>query len=397
LSRTVIITDGEQRAALAVVRSLGRAGWRTVVCSALGRSLAGGSRFAHAEATVPDPLTAPDAFADAVARLALDHRADLLLPIAEPAMLAILDARPAFAGVRLPFPSAEAFRTVSDKGLLLQRAASADLAIPAQMTLSGPGDLEALDPASWTFPVVIKPVRSVAEAGGRRISLRVLHAGDAAELRHHISQLPAAAFPLLLQQRIVGPGVGVFLLLWEGECRGVFAHRRILEKPPSGGVSVYREAIAAEPELVGRSRALLESFGWTGVAMVEFKVDAATGRPYLMEVNGRFWGSLQLAIDAGVDFPALLAEAALGLPARELLPYRVGVRSRWSWGVVDHLLARLRRTDRQLGLPPGSPSRTATVVMILASLIRTEDRDEVFRLDDPGPLLRESLAWLRGR
>jgi predicted ATP-grasp superfamily ATP-dependent carboligase len=237
----------------------------------------------------------------------------------------------------------------------------------------------------------------VAEAGGRRISLRVLHAGDAAELRHHISQLPAAAFPLLLQQRIVGPGVGVFLLLWEGECRGVFAHRRILEKPPSGGVSVYREAIAAEPELVGRSRALMESFGWTGVAMVEFKVESATGQAFLMEVNGRFWGSLQLAIDAGVDFPILLAEAALGAPGGAVPKYRAGVRSRWSLGVVDHLLARFRHTDRELGLPPDSPSRLATMGMVLASLARRGDRDEVLRLDDPGPFLRESLDWIRGR
>jgi predicted ATP-grasp superfamily ATP-dependent carboligase len=397
MSRTVIVTDGEQRAALAVVRSLGRAGWRSVVCSTVRKSLAGGSRFAHVEAIVPDPLITPGAFADAVAGLARSHRADLVLPIAEPAMLAILDARQAFSGARLPFPSVDVFRAVSNKGLLLNRAASAGLAVPTQTTLTGPGDLGALDRASLAFPLVLKPVRSVAEADGGRISLRVAHARDRAELHRHLAQLPAAAFPLLLQQRIVGPGVGVFLLLWEGDCRGVFAHRRILEKPPSGGVSVYREAIAAEPELVRRSRALLESLGWTGVAMVEFKIEAATGQPYLMEVNGRFWGSLQLAIDAGVDFPALLAEAALGLPAREPPPYRVGVRSRWSWGVVDHLLARLRSTDRELGLPPGSRSRTATIGMALASLARGDDRDEVFRLKDPKPFFRESLAWLRGR
>ncbi len=48
--------------------------------------------------------------------------------------------------------------------------------------------------------------------------------------------------------------------------------------------------------------------------MVEFKADARTGTPYLMEINGRFWGSLQLAIDAGVDFPAILVAAALGAP-----------------------------------------------------------------------------------
>jgi len=393
----VIVTDGEQRAALAVVRSLGRAGWRTVVCSSRGASLAGGSRFTHVEAIVPDPLGAPAAFAEAVASLARAHKADLLIPIAEPAMLAILDAPFSFAGIGLPFPPADVFRAVSDKGLLLTRAASAGLAVPTQVTLPGPGKLGTLDLARLTFPLVLKPVRSVAESDGRRISLRVDLARDEAELHRQLAELPAAVFPLLLQQRVVGPGIGVFLLLWEGECRAVFAHRRILEKPPSGGVSVYREAIAAEPELVRQSRALLESFGWTGVAMVEFKVEAATGQPFLMEVNGRFWGSLQLAIDAGVDFPMLLAEAALGAPRGGLPPYRIGVRSRWSLGVVDHLLARMRRSDRALRLPPDSPSRARTLGMVLASLLRPGDRDEVMRLDDPRPFLRESLAWLNGR
>ena len=32
--------------------------------------------------------------------------------------------------------------------------------------------------------------------------------------------------------------------------------------------------------------------------MVEFKQDATTGTPYFMEVNGRFWRSLQPGIDA---------------------------------------------------------------------------------------------------
>ena len=41
----------------------------------------------------------------------------------------------------------------------------------------------------------------------------------------------------------------------------------------------------------------------TGVAMVESQRRARWPRLYLMEVNCRFWGSLQLAIDCGVDFP----------------------------------------------------------------------------------------------
>lgn len=75
---------------------------------------------------------------------------------------------------------------------------------------------------------------------------------------------------------------------------------------------MYRESVVADPALVERSRRLLARLNWQGVAMVEYKIDASTGMPYLMEINGRFWGSLQLAIDAGVDFPRLLLEVATG-------------------------------------------------------------------------------------
>ncbi|HEU4649500.1 MAG TPA: hypothetical protein VFS33_10610, partial [Gemmatimonadales bacterium] len=93
MKESVLVTDGEQRAALAVVRSLGRAGLRPVVCSTSGRSLAGRSRYAAVEVAVPDPLREPGNFADAVAQVARREQVALVLPIAEPAMLALLAAR----------------------------------------------------------------------------------------------------------------------------------------------------------------------------------------------------------------------------------------------------------------------------------------------------------------
>ncbi len=128
--------------------------------------------------------------------------------------------------------------------------------------------------------------------------------------------------------------------------------------------------------------------------MVEYKVDSETGAAHLMEVNGRFWGSLQLAIDAGVDFPVLLVRAALGEDVEPVSDYQVGIRSRWLWGDVDHLLTRLRRSDEQLLVQDDVPSRWRSV---LSSLVpwRPGDRTEVLKLDDPKPFVRASAQWLR--
>ncbi|HSU13288.1 ATP-grasp domain-containing protein [Longimicrobium sp.] len=388
----MLVTDGEQRAALAIVRSLGAAGHRVFVCSARGRSLAGASRHSSGQARVPDPLRDPAAFVDAIADLAARWGIGTLLPVSEAALLALLPERDRFAGIRIPFPPAETFRRICDKAEVAAAAARLGIAVPEQRVARSADDV-AEAARELRFPLVLKPARSVAEAEGGRVKTSVVHVDGPAALDAAARSVLPGAYPLLLQERIVGDGVGVFLLLRGGETVAAFAHRRIREKPPSGGVSVFRESAALPADLLERSRALLAEFAWEGVAMVEYKRDAATGTPYLMEINGRFWGSLQLAVDAGVDFPALLVADAERAPSA----YRVGARSRWEWGEVDHLIARFRRTPRELALPPGAPGRARALLDILRDAAAPRSRAEIFRLSDPRPFLRETMDWLARR
>lgn len=393
---SVLVTDGEQRAALAAVRSLGRAGHTVYACSPRPRSLAGASRHCRVHTTVPDPLRSPAEYVEALREVIRRHGVQVLLPITEPSLLAVLPERESLGAV-VPFPGEREFERICDKGAVMEAARSLGIGVPAQRRLESQEEALELDPGSLRFPLVLKPSRSVVSENGVRTKSSVAHLRDEAALRATLDALPASAYPVLLQERIVGPGVGVFLLFWEGETVAAFSHRRIREKPPSGGVSVYRESHPLDPELLERSVALLKAFEWEGVAMVEYKVDAATGTPYIMEINGRLWGSLQLAVDAGVDFPALLVAAAAG-GARPAPPrgYRPGVRLRWTWGEVDHLIMRMRRSREELSLPDDAPGRAGAVAQFLAGF-GPGSRDEVFRLSDPLPALRETLDWLRGR
>ncbi|HEX7049648.1 MAG TPA: ATP-grasp domain-containing protein [Longimicrobiales bacterium] len=392
---SILVTDAEQRAALAAVRSLGRAGHEVSVCASREAPLAGASRYARRVATVPDPLGDAAGFVTALRRLVDEWGIDILLPFSEAALLAVLPARDAFAGIQIPFPDHERFARICDKPAVLEAARAVGIAVPAQWRLDAPPQRGAL-PEGMRFPLVLKPARSVIEGRAGRIKSSVVHVADADALRAALERMPPGAYPVLVQERIIGPGVGVFLLVWADEVLASFSHRRIREKPPSGGVSVYRESIRLDPALLDASRALLRRFGWEGVAMVEYKVERATGTPYLMEINGRFWGSLQLAIDAGVDFPGLLVAAAQGRRMQPVLSYREGVRSRWFWGDVDHLLARLRHSREELALPPDAPGIGRALIAFLAAF-GAGSRDEVFRLDDPAPAVREAWNWLRGR
>jgi hypothetical protein len=112
-----------------------------------------------------------------------------------------------------------------------------------------------------------------------------------------------------------------------------------------------------------------------------------------MEVNARFWGSLQLAIDAGIDFPSLLVRCAGGETVPECHYYRAGIRSRWFWGDVDHLYLRFSRSRAELQLEDGAGSRFQALLDFLR-VHPGRDRCEVWRWRDPAPFIVETLQWL---
>jgi predicted ATP-grasp superfamily ATP-dependent carboligase len=389
----ILVTDDVQRASLAIVRSLGRAGHDVYVCGGTTLGMAGRSRFARARATVTDPLRDRPRYVDDVLALARRWSCDMLVPVTEASLRAVLPARDRFSRVAIPFPDFARFSVISDKSTALAAASQLGIAVPEERIAQTRTEVLGAA-AELAYPLVLKPSRSVIESDGAARQLTAVHVATEGDLPSRLSEFPDAAFPLLVQRRIVGPGVGVFMLLHHGELLARFSHRRLREKPPSGGVSTYCESIPMDETLFERSIALLRHFGWHGVAMVEYKIAESTGVPYLMEVNGRFWGSLQLAIDAGVDFPALLVAAAAGDRPVPVLEYRIGVRNRWWWGDVDHLMTRLIRTPCELSLPAGAPSRRDTLRQVLARTPVQNDSGSP-RMDDPLPFLLETLGWIR--
>ena len=120
--------------------------------------------------------------------------------------------------------------------------------------------------------------------------------------------------------------------------------------------------------------------------MVEFKRDCRDGVAKLMEINGRFWGSLQLAIDAGVNFPDLLLQSVVLGRSTNPPAYRIGARSRWLLGDLDALLMTLRRSSQGRG----------RAIVDFLHLVQPGLRYENPRLDDPGPAWFELARWVRG-
>jgi CelD/BcsL family acetyltransferase involved in cellulose biosynthesis/predicted ATP-grasp superfamily ATP-dependent carboligase len=345
----VLVTDGDNRAALAVVRSLGRAGHTVIVGEKRSPSLAQTSRYCAHRLNYPDPVKTPDVFVEYVAGYARSNPIDAILPVSDITTLLLTAERGRLAATcAIPFAPAATIQRAADKIDMLQTAQR--LGVPVPHTVIVPSPFEVPD-HDLGYPVVIKPWRSRIRVATGWVSTSVSYARTAAELEHDLASRPAHEFPVMLQERIIGSGIGVFACYHHGKTVALFSHRRLRERPPWGGVSVLSESVALPPLATAYATRLLDEIGWHGVAMVEFKNDRSDGQPKLMEVNGRFWGSLQLAIEAGVDFPRLLLQTLEPRGFNGLPTYRVGVKSRWLWGDFDSLLQTWSRNEAGPGLP----------------------------------------------
>jgi CelD/BcsL family acetyltransferase involved in cellulose biosynthesis/predicted ATP-grasp superfamily ATP-dependent carboligase len=335
----VLVTDGDNRAALAVTRSLGRAGHEVIVGERRAPSLAGVSRYCASPVVYPDPIERSEEFVDTVAALVSDHRIEAILPVADISTFLVTANAARFGpNCAVPFATAAAVARAADKVDVMQIASRLGVPVPATIVVCDPSRVPETD---WPYPVVIKPRQSRIRTATGWVSTSVSYAGSRDELLRDLAARPRHEFPVMLQERINGAGMGVFACYDEGHPVALFSHRRVRERPPWGGVSVLSESVALDPQAKKYATQLLDELEWQGVAMVEFKIDERDGQPKLMEINGRFWGSLQLAIDAGVDFPALLVRTLTQKPIGPPPTYRAGVRSRWLWGDIDALLLTL--------------------------------------------------------
>lgn len=333
------VTDGFWRKSVAAVRGLARAGIRVHVGESTPLAPALWSRHVVGRCVYPSPRTAPEAFLERLGRECRRRRIDVLLPMEEETLALVLDHPEALPGrVRVAAGSRVAFRAARDKAVVQARAAALGIATPWTRAPETPAEVDAAVAAA-PLPAVVKPR---VGSGGR--GLRYVETREA--LAAAVREIALAHGPVLVQERIPAgaEGLGASLCLDEaGRLRAAFVHRRVREYPLTGGAATLAESIH-DPALVAQAHALLRDLGLHGPAMVEFRRDPRDGVPRCLEVNPRFWGSLALALAAGVNFPAIAHDVARGTPAAPPPRYRAGVRCRFLLpGDLLHFLGNLRR------------------------------------------------------
>ena len=387
----VLVLDADLAPCLTISRSLSARG---CIVDAASHTLRPLSRYSNSVEDVyqyPDPLAAPDAFVEWLLEHVRTHNYDLVIPVTERSLVALSDRRDRLAHINIAMPSATSLEIVLDKAQTLLLADKVGVDIPRGVTLESLGQLDALK-HSLQFPVVLKPARSIGSNDGGTSQLRVSYAFDVAGLEARC--IHALRFgPVLLQEFFPGVGVGIELIARQGKIGYAFQHPRLHEVPLTGGGSSLRKSEPVMPELLEASERLIAALDWTGVAMVEFKMNPQTRQFCLMEINGRFWGSLPLAAAAGADFPSMLLDLELDDELNPCAPYRNNIYCRLLSRDLAWYEAVLRgNADRRIvNIPDGWD-----VFKELRLLFHPRHRFDVQSFRDPLPGLVDIGRLLKG-
>ncbi len=385
----VLVTDGDTRAALAVTRSLGRAGHTVFVTAPRRHSLAGTSRYASMESRQASVSDGPDELKRTLVSRYRDLAPAAILGVTDRTLTALHELKQESGEMVLPPPTGVDYFEASDKVRLFEACRDLGIIVPDGLVVPGgelPGEAEL---RSLGTPFVVRPGLSWRVGAGRWIAGKVSIENDHAGLAARQQRDPSLGFPYLVQRKISGQGCGLFVLADRGRIGSVFAHRRLREKPPWGGVSTLCESVEPSADLVEAVERYISERRWSGLAMFEFKRSTQTGEPHLLEINARPWGSMQLASASGVDFAGSLMALARHSTVSDRKPYRTGVRLRWWWGDVDHFYLRETAGGR------------SGVKAMLAGLIQAARRGpwranwDTLQNDDPIPFGFETVQWLR--
>jgi len=398
-----LILGGDSAIALAVIRELGSHGVPVIVADNAPHALARHSRHVHRFILTPRGEDQP--LARWLPSLIEESGAKLLFAIGEQALLELAELSEIIHGCQILTPRREQLANVLDKSRTLAIARELGFSVPESWHPVAGEDFQ-VRAAAVHYPVVLKWSDPPAlwpklEAAGLPF-LKAEYAANPAELIECLSRYDSLGQWPMVQSWCKGYGLGQMLLMEDGQAVLRFQHRRLREYPATGGVSTLCTALPADSHRAQMqlSERLLAALDWRGSAMVEYRYDPATGRYWLMEVNGRFWGSLSLASQCGVPF-------AWEAYRRAVLPDTPGHAPRPGWPLrrARFVLPDTKRlltlwANPALPTQSGGPraSRWRETLHWLADFLHPRTGYYIWSWRDPAPFFMDMItAVLRRR
>src|SRR5215212_4819662 len=238
----VLVTDGEFKHTLGIVRALAARGHEVHLMARSGRAPAAHSRAVAA--WHPGPPSGAAEFDDRLLEVLATLQPLSLVPIGSGAMASAHRLRARFdSGVRVALPPPAGFETANDKLRTGEVARSVGLQTPREWLVADALTADATA-REIGFPLVLKSPNEE----GRKALRYVARPEDLAVAFGEVRTLSSSG-SVLAQERVPGEGYGFSALYWQGRRVRHFMHRRVREWPPSGGTSACAESLPDAPEL----------------------------------------------------------------------------------------------------------------------------------------------------
>ena len=317
--KSVFVFDGRSRAALQIVRSFGKKGFRVFVGNESNICSSFFSKYTYKR--IKYPATGTREFEKFIFSFVEKNKFDLLIPVRDDTTIFCAKFYSKLSQYsKILISDCKKINIGRDKSRTFELAKKYNVPIPGTMVVKNVSELLSYRGA---FPIILKPAIS---SGSRGLYL----VKDFTELDKISKNLFENYDKYLLQEFIPSTNTVAVNVIFDRNAKliAAFSYKRVREYPRNGGPSVLRES-TYDPELIRIAIDFFKKLKWVGVAMMEFKIDSRDNIPKLMEINPRFWGSLALPIYAGIDFPYLMYELANNTEVKPLSEYRIGVRARW--------------------------------------------------------------------
>ena len=368
----VLLTDAQDRSALAGCRSLHRAGYSVDALATSRPAAAHWSRFCDRRLVASDPREDQAGFVEELRDIVSTGSYRLLITGSDASLLAISRHREQFEPfVELGLPSAEVVDRCVSKQALVQAAAETGLDAPETEVCVDETEARAAA-KRFGYPVVLKPQSSVFGRNGRVRQRGSAFVRDESSLA---ALWPEYGVPALIQQRMEGPVLSFSGVAADGRLLAYGVSRYGRTWPPEGGSVSFAETIPPPSDLCRKAEDLLASLGWQGVFELEVMQRDDSGFAAI-DFNPRLFGSLELITEAGAPLTTAWCDWVLGRGKIEG-EAKPGYHYRWEDAELRNFWRRLRSRQIRPALTVLRPQRRMT--------------RSFFRATDPAPLLARGL------
>ena len=364
---SIFVTDASKRESLAIVRSLAKKGIEVTAGEDSRICCSFFSKYVKNRVIYPNPDKNPFLFIQNIYELVKKRKYDVVFPVDDPTTILFSKYKDKLSKyTKVPVASYGTIMKGRDKMQTIKIAMENDIPCP-QTYFVDDGGIEKLKD-KIEFPVVIKPRES---SGARGI---VYVNSSFKKFTREYKRIRNQYGPSLIQEYIPHGGAHYSVCaLFNRDSRPIatFVYKELRQYPITGGPATFSVSVE-RLNVLKYGLKLLKAMDWYGVAHMDFIIDERDKKPKLLEVNPRFWSSLELAILSGVDFAYLLYKMALDGDVEPVTKYQTGVKLRFLVGDILWLLSTQNR------------------LKVLPEFLKFRDDNlgyAICSLDDPKPLI----------